>query len=75
MNKKITSEIVVAYAQCPRKAYLLLYSDEAGRANEYVTILEHQSSINQNAYLDSLMRQYKDVQLYNDRNLRSGAVF
>jgi hypothetical protein len=39
MPFEITSEIVVAYAQCPRKAYLLLYSPEQGEPHEYVRML------------------------------------
>ncbi|MCY7282635.1 MAG: TM0106 family RecB-like putative nuclease, partial [Cyanobacteria bacterium CAN_BIN43] len=75
MDKTITSEIVVAYAQCPRKAYLLLHSDEVSKSNEYVAILKHKKSISQNSYLDNLRRQYADVRPYNDGNLRSGSSF
>ena len=75
MDKTITSEIVVAYAQCPRKAYLLLHSDEVGKSNEYVAILKHKKSISQNSYLDNLRRQHTDVRPYNDGNLRSESSF
>jgi predicted RecB family nuclease len=75
MNKIITSEIVVAYAQCPRKAYLLLYSNEAGRVNEYVAILERQKSIDQNSYLDNLRQQYPVIPTCNGRELRNGSSF
>ena len=30
MEPTITADIVVAYAQCPRKAYLLLFSPDKG---------------------------------------------
>jgi hypothetical protein len=40
MQPTITSEVVVAYAQCPRKAYLLLFNPEQGVPHEYVRILE-----------------------------------
>jgi predicted RecB family nuclease len=75
VNKTITSEIVVAYAQCPRKAYLLLCSNEAGRVNEYIAILERQKSINQNSYLDNLRQQYPVIPTYNGRELRNGSSF
>ena len=42
MPPTITSDVVVAYAQCPRKAYLLLYSPEQGEPHAYVRILEQQ---------------------------------
>jgi predicted RecB family nuclease len=75
MNKTITSEIVVAYAQCPRKAYLLLCSNKAGRVNEYIAILERQKSINQNSYLDTLRQQYPVIPTCNGRDLRDGSNF
>jgi hypothetical protein len=75
MNKTITSEIVVAYAQCPRKAYLLLCSNETGRVNEYIAILERQKSINQNSYLDNLRQQYLVISTCNGRELRNGSSF
>jgi len=50
MNKPITSEIVVAYAHCPLKGYLLLCTDEIGQQHEYVAILERQRQMNQDRY-------------------------
>ena len=38
MQPAITSEVVGAYAQCPRKAYLLLFHPEQGQPHEYVCI-------------------------------------
>jgi hypothetical protein len=40
MQPLITSEVVVAYSQCPRKAYLLLFSLDISEPHEYVQILE-----------------------------------
>ena len=54
MPPTITSEIVIAYAQCPRKAYLFLFSPEQGEPHEYVHILEQQRRANQERYLDRL---------------------
>ena len=42
MEPIITTDIVVAYSQCPRKAYLLLFSPDKGEPHEYVQILEQQ---------------------------------
>ena len=75
MNRKISSEIVIAYAQCPRKAYLLLHSDELGKVNEYIAILERQKSANQNKYVGNLKQRKFDVQTYSDENLRNGSSF
>jgi len=51
MEPAITSEIVVAYAQCHRKAYLLLFSPDKGESHEYAQILEQQRCANQERYI------------------------
>lgn len=53
-NSRITAEIVVAYAQCPQKAFLLLCTDEQGTPHEYLCLLEQQKERNQRSYLRSL---------------------
>jgi hypothetical protein len=50
MPPVITSEVVVAYAQCPRKAYLLLFSPDKGEPQEYVELLKQQRCIHQVHY-------------------------
>src|SRR6266850_1662318 len=69
----ITAEIVVAYSQCPRKAYLLLFSPDQGEAHEYLQILEQQRCENQERYLDHLQHTHVDVQPYSTENLRKGS--
>src|SRR6266536_1992286 len=64
MPPAITSEIVVAYTQCPRKAYLLLVSPDQGEPHEYVRILEQQQRENHARYLDCLQHKHTDVQPY-----------
>jgi|SRR5579871_3009206 len=54
MQNLITSEIVVAYSQCPRKAFLLLCTDEQGKQHEYVHMLEQQKMHSLNNYLHAL---------------------
>src|SRR6266446_3492872 len=73
MAPVITSEIVVAYSQCPRKAYLLLFSPDKGEPHEYVQILEQQRQANQARYLDHLQQTHADVQPYSVENLRKGS--
>jgi predicted RecB family nuclease len=75
MQPAITSEVVVAYAQCPRKAYLLLFSPEQGQPHEYVRILERQQRENQKRYVDLLQHNYADVHPYTMENLRNGGDF
>ena len=73
MQPTITSEVVVAYAQCPRKAYLLLFSPEQGEPHEYVRLLERQQGEHQARYLDRLQSKHADVQPYTVENLRNGS--
>ena len=73
MEPAITSEIVVAYSQCPRKAYLLLFSPDKGEPHEYVQILEQQRRAHQERYTDHLQHTHADVQPYSVENLRKGS--
>ena len=54
MHKTITSEILVAYSQCPQKAFLLLCTDEQETSHEYTRILEQQKRRNQINYIQVL---------------------
>ena len=74
MPPMITSDVVVAYAQCPRKAYLLLYSPEQGEPHAYVRILEQQQRENQARYLDRLKYKHADLQPYTVETLRHGSA-
>ncbi len=73
MEPTITTDIVVAYAQCPRKAYLLLFSPDKGEPHEYVQILEQQRCANQERYIDHLQQTHADVHPYSLENLRKGS--
>ena len=73
MEPTITTDIVVAYSQCPRKAYLLLCSPDKGEPHEYVQILEQQRQANQERYLDRLQQTHADLQPYSLENLRKGS--
>src|SRR5437899_8020479 len=78
-SSTITPEIVVAYSQCPRKAFLLLCTDEQGMSHEYMRILEKQKRINQVNYLHTLnmLKQSSlEVQphIINDLNFNDESV-
>src|SRR5262249_32912410 len=73
MEPTITSDIVVAYSQCPRKAYLLLFSPDKGEPHEYVQILEQQQQENQERYLKRVQQTHADVQPYSLENFRKGS--
>jgi len=48
----ITSEVFVAYSQCPLKAFLLLFSDDQGSFHDYPGILEERRQVNKIQYLE-----------------------
>src|SRR5215510_8510226 len=72
MEPTITTDIVVAYSQCHRKAYLLLFSPDKGKRHEYVQILEQQRCANQERYSNHLRQTHADVQPYSVENLHQG---
>jgi len=69
--RKITSELIVAYSLCPRKAFLLLEDKEKGRSPEYVEILEQQKDENRGKYFKILKQKHDDVKPFNLENLKS----
>src|SRR5262245_35726343 len=73
MEPIITPEIVVAYSQCPRKAYFLLFNSDKGEPHEYTQILEQQRCENQERYLDRLQQTHANVQPYSVESLRKGS--
>src|SRR4030095_9881431 len=73
MEPIITPDIVVAYSQCSRKAYLLLFNPDKGEPHEYTQILEQQRCANQERYLNRLQQTHADVQPYSVENLRKGS--
>jgi len=73
MEPVITSEVVVAYSQCPRKAYLLMFSPDNGEPHEYTCILDQERRENQERYIDLLKQKHTDVQPYDAENLRKGS--
>src|SRR5437588_3004785 len=74
LNSRITSETIVAYSQCPQKAFLLLCTNEQGTPHEYMHILEKQKELNQINYIRGALNAFKkpslEVQLHivNDLN-------
>ena len=72
MEPIITSEAVVAYSQCPRKAYLLMCSPDKGEPHEYVKILDQERRENQRRYVERLKDKSDEVQPFTADTLRRG---
>jgi len=75
LNRIITSEVLVSYSQCPRKAYFLLCTNEKGIPNEYINILQHRKSILQDRYINALQNKNYSVQPYSIYNQKKGFDF
>jgi len=68
----ITSEVVVAYSQCPRKAFLLLCSDDQGMTHEYMRLLEEQARRNRIQYQHRIEQKHPGVCVGNCVSLSDG---
>lgn len=64
--------MLIAYSQCPRKAFLLLCTDQKGTTHEYVEILEHKAQANQHQFISTLRQKSSDIQSYSTANLKNG---
>ena len=73
VNRIITSEILVAYSQCPRKAFLIFCTDEKGTPHEYVSILERHKKANRSIYLSELNQKMPHIQDYDVCFLQGGS--
>ena len=61
MPKLVTTEVAVAYTVCPRKAFLLLCTDEQGDPHDYLRILAEEQRRNQARYLNGLKQRHPDA--------------
>ena len=68
MQKIISSEIVVAYSNCPRKAFLLM-SGEQGVDVEYVKILKQKRFLQKSKYIKEINPTGSDIQIDKSNNL------
>jgi len=75
MNKIISSDVFVAYSQCHRKAYLLLFTKQKGKIHEYTRILHQQKISNQHQYINVLKQKHSDVQPFVEMGLTGRCDF
>jgi len=72
MLEIITTESIIAYFQCPRKAYLLQCTDEEGIPHEYDQILQSRREENKIQYLNMLVMQGKNTVPYSKKQFERG---
>jgi hypothetical protein len=75
MKTVLNSEVVVAYSQCPRKAFLLFCTKEKGTPHEYVQIIEQRGRATRRKYIKTLKQKCPDVQPYSTDNLKKKSDF
>jgi len=72
MNKTITPEIVVAYSQCPRKAFFCMCTDEKGTLHEYMQIIEEVTKKNRECYFEKIKEKNSEAVSYSRSGLKRG---
>ena len=73
MTPVIRTDVVVASSQCPRKAFLMLTTDNHPSPHAYVEILQEYTGRNRTAYHRTLTRQQHDVQPFASDHIRRSA--
>lgn len=75
-NSVINSAVVVAYFHCPRKAFLLLFSETEKEPHEYVHIIENHANLNRDAYINFLTIEKKsNVSKYDPDNVEKDCCY
>src|SRR5262249_16282787 len=72
MSPMITPDVVVAYAQCPRKAYKLLYPDTQGIPHGYLAIVEEDTRQNRANHIQKLLGKHPEAVLYSPEGMHKG---
>lgn len=66
----ITPEIIIAYSQCPRKGYLLLFEKEQGILLEYIELLEKRKKDHREACLNNIATIASEITLSQVQELK-----
>ena len=75
MKSLITTEILVAYSQCPRKAFELLIHKRQEEIPEYLKILLKKEKNNQEQYIKKLKKELGKIPKYSKNNFKMGYDF
>lgn len=71
----ITSEVFVAYSLCPRKAFLILFSDDKGTPHNYSRIIEERKRTHQAEYLEVFKQEHLGAKKYDENNFKGNDFF
>jgi predicted RecB family nuclease len=72
MGKLITTEVALAYTNCPRKAFLLLNTASPPPPHDYVPICRARGEALRERHLAQIRRDYPDVVRYDQDRLGDG---
>src|SRR5215210_6855056 len=75
VHKKITTEILMAFSVCPRKAFLLLCSDESGTPHELSRVLQLKKEASRKRYVRTLQLKVANIQPYSLDELKRGRTY
>src|ERR1017187_8851102 len=68
----ICGELVSAYSHCPRKAFLLRFTEDRGKPNHYSSFLAGRTSANRASSAPTLQRTNTSICSYGDEAISSG---
>ncbi|WP_017313984.1 IS66 family transposase [Mastigocladopsis repens] len=72
MTQFITSQILVAYAHCPYKAFLIMSAKQSGELHEYEQIIEQKKYKIKTKYIDMLQKEIQNIQPYDQKHINNG---
>ena len=72
MGKLITTEVAVAYTNCPRKAFLLLNTSSPPPPHEYESICRIRGEAHRQRYFAQMQRDGHEAVVYDQGNLGEG---
>lgn len=72
MQNFITADSIIAYAQCERKSFLLLYDNSQGINPDYSSVMEELTRGFKGRYLQNLLEQNSNVLLYSIKRMMEG---
>ena len=70
MAKTITSEMVEAYSQCPRKAFSLFHEKQTRDSHEYIQLLELRRNKTIDQFIKTLTQKDIKIKQYNPESLK-----
>ncbi len=72
MGKLITTEVAVAYRNCPRKAFLLLNTASPPPPHDYESICRVRAAAHRRRYLEEVLRDCSEAVTYDQGSLGDG---